>query len=194
MKASRLTSIFVISTILLAGCSKKNEPQTTLNRNSDGTSSASGFNQGDEFSELGAPLRGDLSEGDLLQPRDEALEAFSDPLNTIRPFDPVLFGFDQYNLASGERPKLQEIAEFMQSNVKARLLIEGYCDWKGTPDYNKSLGDRRATTVMDYLIELGSDSSRIDTVSIGDEKAIPNADTTQSRLDRRAVFVVTKGT
>ena len=194
MKTSRLTSLFVIFTILLGGCSKKNEPQTTLNRSSDGTSGAAGFNQGDEFSELGAPLRGDLSDSDLLQPRDAALEGFSDPLNTIRPFDPVLFGFDQYNLTAGERPKLQEIAEFMQSNVNARLLIEGYCDWKGTPEYNKSLGDRRATTVKNYLVELGGDSNRIDTVSIGDETAIPNADTTQSRLDRRAAFVVTKGT
>lgn len=197
MKTSRLTSLFVIFSILLGGCSKKNDPQTTLNRNSDGTSTAStaaGFNQGDEFSELGAPLRGDLSDSDLLQPRDAALEGFSDPLNTIRPFDPVLFGFDQYNLTAGERPKLQEIAEFMQSNLNARLLIEGYCDWKGTPEYNKSLGDRRATTVKNYLVELGGDSNRIDTVSIGDETAIPNADTTQARLDRRAAFVVTKGT
>jgi peptidoglycan-associated lipoprotein len=197
MKTSRLTSLFVIFTILLGGCSKKSEPQTTLNRSSDGSSSSAGtagFNPGDEFSELGSPLRGDLSDSDLLQPRDATLIGFSDPLNTIRPFDPVLFGFDQYNLSAGERPKLQEIAEFMQSNINARLLIEGYCDWKGTPEYNKSLGDRRATTVKDYLVELGGDSNRIDTVSIGDENAIPNADTTQSKLDRRAAFVVTKGT
>ena len=196
MKTSRLTSLFVLSAILLGGCSKKNDPQTTLNRSSDGSSSAagaSGFNQGVEFSELGTPLRGNLTDSDLLEPRDAALEGFSDPLNTIRPFDAVLFGFDQYNLSAEERPKLQEIAEFMQSNVNARLLIEGYCDWKGTPEYNKSLGDRRATTVKNYLIELGSDSNRIDTVSIGDETAIPNADNTQARLDRRAAFVVTKG-
>ena len=195
MNTLRLTSLFVIFTIVLGGCLKKNEHQTTLDRSgSDGTSGAAGFNQGDEFSELGAPLRGDLSDSDLLQPRDAALEGFSDPLNTIRPFDPVLFGFDQYNLSAGERPKLQEIAEFMQSNINARLLIEGYCDWKGTPEYNKSLGDRRATTVKNYLVELGGDSNRIDTVSIGDEKAIPNADSTQSRHDRRAAFLVTKGT
>ncbi|MEK9633661.1 MAG: OmpA family protein, partial [Opitutae bacterium] len=93
----------------------------------------------------------------------------------------MLFGFDQYNLTAEERPKLQEIAEFMKSNLNARLLIEGYCDWKGTPEYNKSLGDRRATTVKNYLIELGGDSSRIETVSIGDETAIPNADSAQAR-------------
>ncbi|MBN38709.1 MAG: hypothetical protein CMI29_09630 [Opitutae bacterium] len=185
---------------LLGACAKKDGPETTLNRNANGNgnaselaSTANGFNQGDEFSELGTPLRGDFGNDDLLAPRDPSLEAFSDPLNTIRPFDPVLFGFDQYNLTAEERPKLQEISEFLKSNPQARLLIEGYCDWKGTPEYNKSLGDRRAATVKNYLVELGGDSNRIDTVSIGDEAAIPNADSSQARLDRRAAFVVTKG-
>ena len=73
------------------------------------------------------------------------------------------------------------------------MLIEGYCDWKGTPAYNKSLGDRRATTVKAYLTDLGGDPLRIATVSIGDESAIPNADGAQAKLDRRAAFVVTKG-
>ena len=191
---------FLALLLLLGACAKKDGPQTTLNRDGNGngnanelTSASNGFNQGDEFSELGTPLRGDFGDDDLLAPRDASLEAFSDPLNTIRPFDPVLFGFDQYNLTAEERPKLQEISEFLKSNPQARLLIEGYCDWKGTPEYNKSLGDRRAATVKNYLVELGGDSNRIDTVSIGDEAAIPNADSSQARLDRRAAFVVTKG-
>lgn len=194
------TLSFLALLLLLGACAKKDGPQTTLNRDGNGngnanelTSASNGFNQGDEFSELGTPLRGDFGDDDLLAPRDASLEAFSDPLNTIRPFDPVLFGFDQYNLTAEERPKLQEISQFLKSNPQARLLIEGYCDWKGTPEYNKSLGDRRAATVKNYLVELGGDSNRIDTVSIGDEAAIPNADISQARLDRRAAFVVTKG-
>ena len=81
----------------------------------------------------------------------------------------------------------------MKSNIRARLLIEGYCDWKGTPDYNKSLGDRRATTVKNYLIELGCEASRIEAISLGDEVAVPNADAEQARLDRKTTFVVSKG-
>jgi len=201
MRAHSFPALSLLALLLLLGaCAKKDGPQTTLNREGNGngnanelTSTSNGFNQGDEFSELGTPLRGVFADDDLLAPRDASLEAFSDPLNTIRPFDPVLFGFDQYNLTAEERPKLQEISEFLKSNPQARLLIEGYCDWKGTPEYNKSLGDRRAATVKNYLVELGGDSNRIDTVSIGDEAAIPNADSSQARLDRRAAFVVTKG-
>jgi peptidoglycan-associated lipoprotein len=194
------TSLFILGSIILlflfSSCSKKAQPETTLNRDGDNASGSgtSGFNDGaEDFAGLGDPLSGDLGEFDPLAPRDSGLSAFDDPLNVIRPFEPVFFGFDQYNVNASERPKISEIAEFMKSNVKARLLIEGYCDWKGTPDYNKSLGDRRATTVKQYLVELGCDGNRIEVISLGDELAVPNATSDQSRLDRRATFVVSKG-
>lgn len=198
MKFSKETPVFLLLSILLfSSCSKKIDPDTSLIRNKgsdiDSTTGVGGFNTGtgDDFSIAGDPLLG--INDDLLAPRGNALDAFSDPLNTIRPFEPVYFGFDQYNINASERDKLTEIASFLKDNPKARLLVEGYCDWKGTPAYNKSLGDRRATTVKSYLTDLGADQSRIETVSIGDESAIPNADGEQSKLDRRAAFVVTKG-
>ena len=55
-------------------------------------------------------------------------------------------------------------------------------------DYNKSLGDRRATTVKEYLIELGCEANRIEVISLGDELAIPDADSEQSRLDQKSHF------
>ena len=188
-------SIFLF-VFYFSSCSKKVDPDTALIRNTASTSQATGtggFNSGngDDLSLAGDPLLGTTD--DLLAPRNSDLNAFNDPANTIRPFDPVYFGFDQYNINASEREKLSEIAAFLKDNPKARLLIEGYCDWKGTPAYNKSLGDRRATTVKSYLSDLGADQSRIDTVSIGDEAAIPNANGEQAKLDRRAAFVVTKG-
>lgn len=183
--------------LLFSSCSKKIDPETSLIRNNGSnstTASEDGFNNGsqDDFSLAGESLEGTF-DNDLLAPRSPSLDAFSDPLNTIRPFEPVYFGFDQYNINQSERGKLAEIADFLKTNPKAKLLIEGYCDWKGTPAYNKSLGDRRATTVKAYLTDLGGDPLRIETVSIGDENAIPNADGAQAKLDRRAAFVVTKG-
>jgi outer membrane protein OmpA-like peptidoglycan-associated protein len=47
--------------------------------------------------------------------------------------------------------------------------------------------------VKAYLIELGCDGDRIEVISLGDELAVPDADPEQSRLDRRATFVVSKG-
>ena len=149
-KFKRAFSLPVLIAVFFSSCSNKVDPDTSLIRNSGNggtTSNVEGFNSGnnDDFSLAGKPLFS--SNDDLLAPRNNGLDAFSDPLNTIRPFDPVYFGFDQYNIDSTERGKLSEIADFLKTNPKAKLLIEGYCDWKGTPAYNKSLGDRRATTV-----------------------------------------------
>ena len=185
--------------LAISSCSKKAEPESTLNRGQEAATSefsdpSRGPNPTDEeFSPAGTALDSNqIDFNDPLSPRDPSLEAFSDPLNVIRPFEPVFFGFDQYNIVADERAKLIEIAEFIMESPEARVLIEGYCDWKGTPAYNKALGERRANSVKQYLVELGADSQRIETVSIGDESAIPNADGQQAKLDRRASFVVTK--
>ena len=192
-----LASASVIGLLTISSCSKKADPDTSLIRDSGSNSPSPGsdaFNNGpgDDLSLAGDPLLGSVG-NDLLAPRSDSLDAFNDPLKTIRPFEPVFFGFDQYNVNASERQKLSEIAEFLQSNPKAKLLIEGYCDWKGTPDYNKSLGDRRAATVKAYLIELGCEGNRIEVISLGDELATPNADSEQAQLDRRATFAVSKG-
>jgi peptidoglycan-associated lipoprotein len=197
MKLSFLVTVQIVI-LFLSSCAKKAQPETTLNREGDSSNNSNpegnGFNDGAvDLAGLGDPLRGDFDNTDPLALRDPSLSAFDDPLNVIRPFDPVFFGFDQYNISASERPKISEIADFMKSNVNARLLVEGYCDWKGTPNYNKSLGDRRATTVKEYLIELGCEANRIEIISLGDELATPDADSEQSRLDRRATFVVSKG-
>lgn len=195
----RFPGLFGLALLLAwtAGCSRTAVPKSELSRSSpaadlEGTVSDRGVEQ-NLVSPVGQPVAGLLGTPDLLQPRNPDHELFSDPGNSIRPFEAVYFDFDQFNLSPEERGKVIELAEFLAENRDARLLIEGYCDWKGTPAYNKSLGERRANTIMQYLIELGSDPRRIDTLSIGDEAAIPQALENQTRLDRRAEFVIYKG-
>ena len=175
-----------------ASCKKNTDPDSTLNRGGAGGENGEGFNTGaDDFAQGGELINNPLND-DILSQRNPNLAAFSDPDNVIRPFDPVFFGFDQYNLAAAERPKVKEVADFMKSSPKASVIIEGYCDWKGTPEYNKSLGDRRASTVKNYLVDLGCDASRIDVISIGDEKSVPNASAGEAKVARRAQFLLLK--
>jgi peptidoglycan-associated lipoprotein len=142
----------------------------------------------DELSPLGLTITG-LDGDDGLFPQDSFWD--DDALaGAQRPFDPIFFGFDQYNVGAEERTKLQSVASFLNDNPNVRILIEGYCDWKGTPAYNKSLGDRRATSVKDYLVDLGVDDNRIEILSMGDEMATPDADPTTSGLERKAQLIV----
>lgn len=181
----------------LAGCSRTAVPKSEISRAPDSYDRSGVIvDRGDEqnlISPVGEPIPGLLGTPDLLLPRNPDHELFVEPGNSIRPFEAVYFDFDQFNLSPGERGKVIELAEFLAENRDARLLIEGYCDWKGTSAYNKSLGERRASSVKDYLIELGADPRRIDTLSIGDEYAIPQAMSDQASLDRRAEFVISKG-
>lgn len=195
----RLPGSFWLAFLLFwsAGCSRTAVPKSEISRSPSTTDSSELLlDRGEEqnlVSPIGEPIIGVLGTPDLLLPRNPELEKFMEPGNSIRPFEAVFFEFDQFNLAPDQRGKVIELAEFLAENRDARLLIEGYCDWKGTSAYNKSLGERRAHSVKDFLVELGTDSRRIDTLSIGDEAAIPEALGNQARLDRRVEFVISKG-
>jgi len=195
----RLPGSFWLAILFLwfAGCSRTAVPKSEISRSPE-TNDPSGLllDRGEEqnlVSPLGEPIPGLLGTPDLLLPRNPEHEKFMEPGNSIRPFEAVYFDFDQFNLAPDQRSKVIELAEFLAENREARLLIEGYCDWKGTSAYNKALGERRANSVKEYLVELGADPRRIDTLSIGDEHAIPEALADQTTLDRRAEFVIAKG-
>ncbi|MEC8355381.1 MAG: OmpA family protein [Verrucomicrobiota bacterium] len=193
--------LWTVSAIALAifnsGCSKSKGPSpedTALIKGTDrGTfvgSMGEGFQDGEEeLSPVGSTISAQDGSGDLI-PQDSTWSDPSALANAEELFEPIFFGFDQYAIGPDERLKLLDVSAFMTSNPNSRILVEGYCDWKGTPAYNKSLGDRRASSVRDYLVDLGIDSSRIEILSFGDEQATPNADPTTSGLERKAQFLV----
>ncbi len=102
----------------------------------------------------------------------------------------VYFAFDQSHIRPSERAKAQAAASYLQSNPNKGILIEGYCDWRGTTEYNLGLGDRRASSVRSYLESLGINPSRVQVVSKGDLEAVVNGSSQQMAEDRRAELVV----
>lgn len=104
----------------------------------------------------------------------------------------VYFGFDSSSISASERSKLQEAANHLAANPNDGLLIEGYCDWYGTEDYNLALGDRRANSARDYLATLGVDTSRIDTLSKGSLQATTGLSKSESGQDRRDELIILK--
>lgn len=82
----------------------------------------------------------------------------------------AFFGFDQYSLDGVARGTLEKQAAWMTENPSVKVIIEGHADERGTREYNLGLGDRRANAVKDYLVALGVNPSRIQTVSYGKER------------------------
>jgi len=103
----------------------------------------------------------------------------------------VKFAFDNYALDNKARKTLKTNAEILRENEGAQILVEGYCDPRGTAEYNLALGERRASVVRDYYRMLGIDSDRVKTISYGEEKPICIDETDDCRrMSRRATTVV----
>lgn len=82
----------------------------------------------------------------------------------------VYFDFDKSEIRPDMRPILDAKARFLQEFETIRLQVEGHCDERGTVEYNIALGHRRSQSAKEYLVSLGVDPSRIDTVSYGEER------------------------
>lgn len=100
----------------------------------------------------------------------------------------VYFDLDQSRLDTDDRDILQRQAAWLQSYPQARILVAGNCDERGTREYNLALGERRASVVKDYLVSLGVDSSRIDTISYGKERPIAAGSNEQAWAQNRNGF------
>ena len=82
----------------------------------------------------------------------------------------IYFDFDKSDLRADAREGLQSNASYLKSNSSAQVTIEGNTDERGSNEYNLALGKRRADAAYKYLVDLGVDSSRMTTVSYGEEK------------------------
>lgn len=83
----------------------------------------------------------------------------------------VYFDFDNSLIRNDQVPVLQSNANFIKSNSGA-VSVEGHCDERGTNEYNLALGQRRADSTRDYLVNLGASASAMRTVSYGEEKPV----------------------
>lgn len=103
----------------------------------------------------------------------------------------VLFDFDSSALDAQDRQVIQEVASWMEQNPGSEVLIEGHADERGTREYNLALGERRATSVKNYLQSLGISASRIRTTSYGKERpAVSGSNPDAWRQNRRAEIKV----
>jgi peptidoglycan-associated lipoprotein len=82
----------------------------------------------------------------------------------------AFFDFNSSDLRPDARQALTKTAEFLRSYPQVRVRIEGYCDERGSTEYNLGLGERRAQSAREFLSSLGISSDRMSTVSYGKER------------------------
>ena len=98
------------------------------------------------------------------------MSALKDP-NNILSKRSVYFDFDKDEVKAEFRPLVEAHAKFLQANPKAKVMIQGNADSRGSREYNLALGQRRSVAVKKAMNVVGAQDKQIETVSYGEEKA-----------------------
>lgn len=161
-----------VAVLTLGACSEEDKAVDT----SMPTDMNGGMNAGTDFNS-GAPVNGVVpgSQQDLV----------------VNVGDRVFFGYDQFDLSPEARATLERQAAWLKQYPNVNITVEGHADERGTREYNLALGEKRASSTKSYLMSLGVDGSRINTISYGKERpAVPEASAAAWSQNRRSVTVV----
>ena len=135
------------------------------------------INNGDNAS--GIPMGGPELYQNMIQDR-AALAAYT-----------VHFAYDSSVIRKSEQASLQSVAQALAADPKTKLLVEGNCDERGTEEYNRAIGERRALAAREALVKLGVDPMRVFTRSYGKDKPADMAhDEAAWQKNRRDDFVL----
>jgi len=105
--------------------------------------------------------------------------------------DRVFFGYDKYDLSGEARGTIEKQAQWLKTYPHINVLVEGHADERGTREYNLALGEKRAAAVKNYLVALGVEAVRLQTISYGKERpAVTGSDEAAWAQNRRGVLVV----
>jgi len=196
MKRANLLNLLVAAVLIATaglGCKKTPKNVTTIpgmQNRAPGSDQMGGMQPGTGTG-IGVPRTGpggsELKPGDIANPMENANEDRSALADMT-----VHFEYDRSAIKTSEQPKLDQVATFMKNTPVVQLRIEGNCDERGTPEYNRALGERRAIAGRDYLIQKhGIPSDRITTVSYGEDKPLDLGKTEEAYAkNRRDDFVI----
>ncbi len=136
-----------------------------------------------------AGVDGDFASGVPLPERQDGA-AFLGGNVSKGQFPPVQFGYDSFEVSGSEMSKVEQVAQAMKG-TRNDLIIAGFTDERGTEEYNRGLGERRALGVREALIARGISGGRIQTVSFGEEMPVDSGGGEAAwAANRRAEFGV----
>jgi peptidoglycan-associated lipoprotein len=101
----------------------------------------------------------------------------------------IFFDYDTYDVRGDAEATLSRDASYLASHPDAKVVIGGYCDERGSSEYNLALGQNRADAAKSALVKAGIAANRIRVISYGKEKPFCSESTESCwQLNRRAGF------
>ncbi len=103
----------------------------------------------------------------------------------------VFFDYDSYDMNADGQAVVTKDASYLSTHPKLKIVLGGYCDERGSTEYNLALGENRANAAKQALVAAGVGADRIRTVSYGKEKQFCSEhDESCFQQNRRAQFAV----
>jgi peptidoglycan-associated lipoprotein len=97
----------------------------------------------------------------------------------------IHFDFNKYNIRPDAKTILEDNAKVLSVNPNVNVQIAGYCDDRGSVEYNLALGEKRAQAAKDYLVTLGVAPGRLSTISYGKSDPINPANNEKAWAENR---------
>jgi len=194
MKNSMLVIAVACSLALITGCASKERVSILPNMSVAGAGNGSSLSRTtdlttpplapNETASVNSTIVSELPDNGNLADRDMDRNEFK--------AQTVYFAFDQAQAKADEASKIEQVAgAFKAKPAGFDLLIEGHCDERGTEEYNRSLGERRALAIRELLVKSGIDGQRIYTKTLGkDQPAIVGHDEAAWSQNRRGEFIL----
>jgi peptidoglycan-associated lipoprotein len=120
------------------------------------------------------------------------------PVTTVSPeqefkanVQDAFFDYDAYDIRSDAQAVLSRDASWLAAHPEIRVVIGGYCDERGSNEYNLALGQNRADAAKNALVTAGVAATRIRVISFGKEKPFCSESTEECwQLNRRDGFTI----
>ena len=137
-----------------------------------------------------ATARVTVTQGTVQQPDEISL---SDEQAFAKNVKDIYFDYDAYEVRAADQSVLQSNAAFFKQHPNIHFTIEGHCDERGSTEFNLALGDNRASSAKNALVQAGIPASSIRTISYGKEKPFCSESNEQCwQQNRRDHFVISK--
>jgi len=194
-----LLTLSLVAALAATGCKgKKNVPVTKFPAGTSGTASSGGRDTTTDTAGTvqtppgpAASNVGGTDVNPMALPDPKGLDGMT-PDREIFKANTVYFDFDMATIRASEHSKIDEVAKVLKARPNTKLQIEGHCDERGTEEYNRALGERRALAIRDYLMKnSGISGERIFTISFGEDKpAVPGHNEAAWAKNRRGEFIL----
>lgn len=146
--------------------------------------------------EAAARRAAEQARADSLRAAEEARMAGERETATARQIleEMIHFAYDRSEIRPDARETLMAKVAVLRANPDVRLRIAGHADERGSIEYNRALGQRRAEAARDFLANFGISDSRLTTVSFGEDRPLVNESNEQAwAMNRRDEFSITSG-